>query len=581
MDKRVSAPHDVTSSVEGYLRGAPAMIHSIDREGRFRFVSDFWLRKLGYLAHEIIGQKCSLFLTPASSVYLEETMLPRIFTEGRSENIEYQMICKSGQIMDVLVSSVVDWSAVGGPATLSVVTDITAQKTAERKLIESEARYRSIVDDQTELVVVGDRNFVLQFVNTAFAKLYGVEADEMIGRSMFDFVPQHAHAQLREQLLQAMTVTHALAAENEVVQADGSLRWVAWSNRAIRDAEGNVTAIHSVGRDIHERRIAEHKLIESEARYRMLADYSTDMVFHCDRDLVRRYISPACHEILGFEPEDLNGRQGLDMLHPDDVDRIAAAFKSITDGETDRGFFSYRVRHRDGRWLWAETSARATRDPVTNEPNGLIGRLRDVTAKKEVEDRLAEASRRLEILAAQDGLTEIYNRRVFDEMLEREVRIARREGTTLSLLMIDVDVFKAFNDCYGHPAGDAALRKVSAVIRASIKRPGDLAARYGGEEFAVLLPNTDADGAAAVAQAIRAGVEDLGMENSASAWKVLTVSIGVASADNRLSGGIYSDCLVKGADKALYAAKRGGRNTIVSWSEEPEATLEDAPWTPT
>jgi diguanylate cyclase (GGDEF)-like protein len=200
----------------------------------------------------------------------------------------------------------------------------------------------------------------------------------------------------------------------------------------------------------------------------------------------------------------------------------------------------------------------------------LIGAIRDISAKKEIEDKLAEANRRLEILAAQDGLTEIYNRRSFDEMLSREIKIARREGSTLSLLMIDVDAFKAYNDRYGHLAGDAALRKVSSAIQ----RPGDLCARYGGEEFVALLPNTDAEGAAMVAETIRRNVEGIGLEHTASSWNMVTVSIGVASANNGLRDSLRQDALLKRADKALYAAKSGGRNRVWIWREKTPAKFD-------
>jgi diguanylate cyclase (GGDEF)-like protein/PAS domain S-box-containing protein len=561
------ALYQVTAAAEDYFRRTPAMVHSVTEDGRFRFVSDLWLKKLGYSLDEVVGFRAIDFLTPASREFATR-MLHQIFRDGHSENVEYQIICKTGEIMDVLISSVVDRNAVGGPASLSIVTDITAQKTAERKLIESEARYRSIVEDQTELVGVANPECVLVFVNKAYARHQGMEPADMIGRSMFDFVPVHARAQLHEQMQRTMAVTHVLETENELTLSDGRLRWFAWSNRAIRDEAGNVMTIHFVGRDIDERKHAEQRLGESEARYRLLADHSTDMVFQFDPNLVRRYVSPACREILGYEPEELIGQKALLATHPDEAENIRSGFLDIASGRSERGSFTHRIRHKTGRWLWVEAAVRATSDPATGAPTGLIGALRDITAKKEVEERLAEANRRLEILATQDGLTQIYNRRTFDEMLAREIRIARREGTILSLLMIDVDIFKSYNDCYGHPVGDAALRQVSTAIRSAIKRPGDMAARYGGEEFVVLLPNTPVDGARKVAELICRQVQDLDIEHSASPWKKLTVSVGVASTNTAMEDGLHNEALVMRADQALYKAKRSGRNTVVFWSDD-------------
>jgi diguanylate cyclase (GGDEF)-like protein len=175
---------------------------------------------------------------------------------------------------------------------------------------------------------------------------------------------------------------------------------------------------------------------------------------------------------------------------------------------------------------------------------------------------LAEANRRLELLAANDGLTGIANRRAFEEHLTREWTRGRREDAELSLLMIDVDHFKAYNDALGHLQGDACLQKVAGVVAAGAERPGDLAARYGGEEFAVILPSTGRDGAGTVAGQIRAALARLALQHPASPVAgYVTVSIGVATFRPARAG--KPDDLVSAADAALYRAKREGRDRCV------------------
>jgi diguanylate cyclase (GGDEF)-like protein len=169
---------------------------------------------------------------------------------------------------------------------------------------------------------------------------------------------------------------------------------------------------------------------------------------------------------------------------------------------------------------------------------------------------------KLTSLAATDGLTGLANRRAFDERLEEEWARARRDATQLSLLLIDVDHFKKFNDHYGHLAGDGCLRALGRILSAHAKRPADLAARYGGEEFAVLLPNTDADGCAEVGEALRSALRDLAMlhgQNPPS--RLVTVSVGAATG---LPSQTATDCsaLVAAADRALYAAKDSGRDRL-------------------
>ena len=195
-----------------------------------------------------------------------------------------------------------------------------------------------------------------------------------------------------------------------------------------------------------------------------------------------------------------------------------------------------------------------------------------VLARVKAQLRIKRLADELRLTAVTDGLTGVGNRRRFDRALEQEWSSARREGDALGLLMIDVDHFKAFNDLYGHPAGDACLRSIAQAMLRACLRPADLVARYGGEEFAVLLPKTTQIGAEHVARAILDAVGALAIAHEGSATAAhVTVSVGIASchADStpRLpvmvdcaSGGCIAKDLVRAADEALYAAKSAGRN---------------------
>lgn len=178
-------------------------------------------------------------------------------------------------------------------------------------------------------------------------------------------------------------------------------------------------------------------------------------------------------------------------------------------------------------------------------------------------DALQIANLQLQRLAGEDGLTGLANRRAFDERLAAEISRSRREHAPLSLLLIDVDHFKPFNDLYGHLAGDDCLREVGAVIqRIATHRGGDFAARYGGEEFAVLLPNTPANGAEQVAQRLREALTEQRLVHAGSDISHLTVSIGIAelSPDDTIT---TAESMIQWADQALYAAKQNGRDRVV------------------
>ncbi|EKT4481089.1 Wsp signal transduction system regulator diguanylate cyclase WspR [Pseudomonas putida] len=177
------------------------------------------------------------------------------------------------------------------------------------------------------------------------------------------------------------------------------------------------------------------------------------------------------------------------------------------------------------------------------------------------QQQLLDSNLMLQRLMNSDGLTGLSNRRHFDEYLELEWRRAMREQQQLSLLMIDVDYFKAYNDSFGHLAGDEALRQVAEAIRGSCSRPTDLPARYGGEEFALVLPNTSPGGARLVAEKLRQTVLALGIPHTAPVADArLTVSIGLATQTPPV--GSHCRLLISAADKGLYQAKNSGRNQV-------------------
>jgi diguanylate cyclase (GGDEF)-like protein len=188
--------------------------------------------------------------------------------------------------------------------------------------------------------------------------------------------------------------------------------------------------------------------------------------------------------------------------------------------------------------------------------------IRDVSGTVERERRLLDHAESMRARSYVDGLTGIANRRYFDVALDRELRRAQRLGGPLSLLLTDIDSFKAYNDHFGHQQGDSCLSAVAQALAARLKRPADVAARYGGEEFAAILPDTDAGQARLLAESIREHIAALNLEHAPNAVRpYVTLSIGVASIEK----GRIDDpaALIEAADKALYAAKRSGRDRVV------------------
>lgn len=194
---------------------------------------------------------------------------------------------------------------------------------------------------------------------------------------------------------------------------------------------------------------------------------------------------------------------------------------------------------------------------------GLVCQFRDITMRKRAEAALAQANVALSHMARVDGLTQIPNRRAFDETLAKEWGRMAREDSPLSLILCDIDCFKNYNDHYGHQAGDECLRRVAQALTGCAQRTADLVARYGGEEFVLILPQTPMEGALLVAENMRRTVEKLALQHAGSIVKpIVTLSLGVASVVPAKH--MQAKRLIELADQALYQAKETGRNKVVS-----------------
>ena len=310
-------------------------------------------------------------------------------------------------------------------------------------------------------------------------------------------------------------------------------------------------------RQLLERQRIAAVMAAKEADFRLLAEESSDMVMRIGLDERILYASPACLRVLGWSPEQITGTPALAGVNPEDLPHVQETVRDLKLGEIEETKLIYRTRHHDGGEIWLETALRATRDNVTGRISGVVAISRDMTEHKDLEARLST-------LASQDGLTGIANRRNFDERLQTEWRRAAGDETPLSLLMVDVDNFKKFNDQYGHQAGDACLKAVAQAIAAEARRPGDLAARYGGEEFVLLLPNTDEIGCASVAARLSESLAALNIPHALNPpSKRVTISAGGATGWPGAESANNHPSLIAAADRALYAAKHAGRDRFV------------------
>jgi len=313
------------------------------------------------------------------------------------------------------------------------------------------------------------------------------------------------------------------------------------------------------------RATAEAAVHESEARYRLLAENVADVVVQLNFDGAICYASPAARHVLGWAPQDLEGTNLSEVVHADHRRELEQVLSDMGVG-ADSARLVNQIRRADGSYVWVETTFKVTADFDRGTTSEIVAVLRDVSRRKAAEDELHAANAKLHELAATDWLTGLSNRRSFEIALERECRRAERAKQSISVLLVDIDRFKNYNDRYGHQRGDNCLRLVAHAIVQAFRRPGDLVARYGGEELAIILPDTDETGALHVAEELRRAVLALGLEHQDSDAGIVTASAGVASASAAESK-IDGCTLVRAADGALYEAKRAGRNKVVCASE--------------
>lgn len=289
--------------------------------------------------------------------------------------------------------------------------------------------------------------------------------------------------------------------------------------------------------------------------YRSIAVDSGAMILVSDEQGRNEYASPATCEFLGVTAAELAGHGWQRTIWIEDEPVVSAALERLRSGEQE-AVCVVRLRAKDGELRWVEARCRRSR-PMKAAARGLvIWTARDVTAEKLRNEALEAEKEALEAMVGTDPLTGLANRRRFDDLRRREWQRACRDGTPISMLVVDVDHFKKYNDTYGHAAGDRCLVAIAGALAACMRRPADFCARHGGEEFVALLPATDAVGAQHVAEAIRAAVEQLEAPDGR-----VTVSIGAATCMRTQSSNI--DWLFDEADRRLYRAKAGGRNRVV------------------
>lgn len=406
--------------------------------------------------------------------------------------------------------------------------------------------------------------------NRAWANFHGLTPEGVKGKRLSDVLTRE-ELSAEEQLDQGVLQGNMAQRQGWVSLPSGEQRLLEMHSYPLLNQAQEVQGVMSISTDVtnwhnlnrkleqeNQQRINTEQMLEQQNNLiRTVFNSSLDPIGFFDSDGYLTGGNQPFAEMFGLNQEDIAGKRVQDVL-PDGQGQRHWQENQLILATGEEKCYEELVLLADDRQVWYEVRKGPYDDESSGE-SGVILVARDVTERKQTEQQLADAIMQLEELSFVDALTQVANRRSFDEKLTQLWLTHRREQGPLSLILLDIDCFKQFNDNYGHQSGDVALRKVAEVISGTTKRSTDLVARYGGEEFAILLPQTEKEGASKVAGDLLASLKACAIEHEYSEVDAhLTISIGVATIVPQANMD-YGD-LIEAADMALYQAKRTGRN---------------------
>ncbi len=547
--------------LKAILSNLPGMVYFCRNDHRrtMKYVNEECLALTGFSPEELIGNSCihcSELVHPEDRENVLES-IQKALQIHKTFKITYRIIKKNGAVQWV-------WEQGNGiyrnngslTAIHGFVMNVTEQKENEECIIKSEKNLRTLMDALPVGVTYGTLDGKIEYCNRKHFELMGYTREEMPDSSEWrrlvfsDEEQRNSFPKLIPLMIKAReegkTATPVI--ETVLTSKNGSKCNVEITGVAVDEK------FLVIFNDITDRKKVDFDLRQEKAFLEAMVNSSPDGMLFVDKNQNvflqnQKYIEmrKLPKELADNKDDEIRLRYIKNKLkYPDEFfDRV----KWLYDHPNETG--SDQIEEKDGTFTERHSS------PVLDDKGDYIGRIwtfRDITDLKRYELFL-------ENLSFTDGLTCIFNRRRFDEFLKQEWFRALRKRTPISLIMMDIDFFKKYNDSYGHLAGDECLRRIAEVIRSSVKRSVDLAARYGGEEFTCLLPDTDSAGAFHVASKIQKRLKTLNIpHNNSSVSPYVTLSMGIASTIPET--GEEPQILIQKADELLYKAKNNGRNQI-------------------
>lgn len=565
-------PAQTAPSPERYRRfyeSTPAMLHSIDMNGVLISVSDAWLAKLGYSREEVIGRRSTDFLTAKSRDYATRNVLPAFFQAGRCDEVEYEMVTRSGEVIEVLLSAVLEFDASGRPLhTTAAIQDVTGRRQAERALRE-ERQHLAYIIEGTHAgtwewnIQTGETRF-----NEQWAQIIGFTLKELEPVTMGAWLDRaHPLDLIRsEQILERHYAGALPAYECQVRLRHRGGHWIWILSRGRVQTwtpDGRPEWMFGFDIDISHLKYQEEALRQSQAELseqhellRVTLQSIGDAVITTNADGEVIWLNPVAEMMTGWSTQNAS-RLPLDtvfhIVNGDTRVRLQSPVSVCLEQTPESGSEDPTVLiSRNGEEYGIEHSASPIRND-NGEVLGLVLVFHDVTEQRRV---AGEMSYR----AKHDALTGLLNRQEFESRLRGLLQSARDERSEHALLYLDLDQFKLVNDACGHAIGDQLLQQVAKLFSEAV-RTRDTLARLGGDEFAIILEHCSMAHAERVAAQICERVGHFRFAHDGRSFRI-GASIGLVPIMPRWSS---VAALMQAADVCCYAAKQAGRNRVQVW----------------
>jgi len=429
-------------------------------------------------------------------------------------------------------------------------------------LRESEERFHRFMDNGPAVAFIKDEEGRYLYINKPAEQRFDLPRAAWLGKTDAELWPPEVAAEVREHDLGVMESGKAVSRLEKGLPPGSESTWMAY--RFPLPGAGGRKLLGVMAWDVTQQKQVEQATRQNEERLALVLHGANLGMWDWDVPTGNVVFNERWAQMLGYRLVEIppNVDSWEKLVHPEDRESVREVIVAHLEGRTPFYEMEHRMRHKSGSWVWVLARGKVISRDAGGKPLRACGTHLDLTERKRYEQRIAEqqkeleeANTRLAALAGTDALTGVTNRRGFEEHLAREVDRALRKKSPLSLILLDVDGFKSYNDDLGHLAGDDVLRGLAELLRARA-RGTDIVARYGGEEFAIILPDTDGEGALVLAERFREAIQ-------AAPWpgRTVTASFGAATW-NPTSAERGEQTLLADADRALYGSKGGGRNRV-------------------